>query len=317
MPHRILAGFALLVAISGCADEELAPIITFTDLEVGAFPRLLSLSDDEYDIENLDATAISYSVELDDGGDGSRIEAYRVYASFEDRNSDNGDQSASEVLIRDLTTSDFGVSDDGLPLVDVSLPSTEIVETFNLDPEAILAGDRLRVRTEVQADGQSWGSSNSSAAISNAYGGLLDLTVLYTCPLPSDFLVGDYTIELVDGRDSTDDGPSFNLEDVYTLSPVSGVSTRRSFDAVLLQDRDAGAIENTFTVDFTCDRTQLRTSDTGVSCGAQPIVYRSAGPGEFDITDDSSFTIPVDFFSVGNGDCGYEPTTATLLFTKV
>ena len=316
MFKRLLPAVAAATLLAACADEDLAPVITFTDLEIGAFPRLVNFAVGEYDLNNLGSTAVEYTIEFVDEDEGNNTTAYRLYATFQDRNEDNGDQSSDEMLIRDIAVADLPRNENGLPEVTITVPSTEIVSTFGLDESALLAGDRVVFRgTVIRADGTEFGESNSSSAITNAFQGLLNFNAVYTCPLDDDQFSGAYTITVVGGDNATGFGPNFEDGATVTLAPVAGATTQRDFSAIILPA--IGGFEQDFTLEFTCDRLVIKTLDTGLSCGGPAIVYGSAGETPFDFNDSSTFDVDVDLFGRGNGGCGaLSPGEVTLRFTR-
>ena len=306
---------AATLAFGACADEELAPIITFTDLEVGAFPRLVSLDAGEYDLESLGSTAIQWTVEFVDGGDGSEVSNYRVYGTFQDRNPDfMGDKSSDRILIRDVGPGDFGTSEEGLPSYTFTLPATEVFSLFGVEADDLAPGDRLFIQTEVEKNGIVYNVDNSTSAITAAFGGLLNYNAVFTCPLPDDFLVGDYRISYTDGDPNGGFGSIFGDDGTtVTLGLVPGSSTRRQYDAGYLPG--IGPFDVTGVIDFVCTTTNPLTIDSGVGCGGGSIEIGSGGSGEFDISDDGEFVVNYIQFSA-DGGCGVAPAPVQLTFTK-
>ena len=309
--YAFFAGLASVALVTSCADEDLAPVVVPTELAIGAFPRLVTLTSGEFDLENLGDTEVAYTVEFVDDNNGQNVAEYRVFGSFQDRDRSNGDQSAPEVLLRTFNASEFGTSEAGLPSVTFSISSNEVVETFGIDTDLITPGDRIRLRTELtKTDGTVFSEENSSSAITGAFGGIWDLPGTYTCPLPDDFLVGDYAYTYTGGNANGGFGPIFGPEGTVTLELVEGSSTRRKFTTAYI-----GSFEVEPIIDFVCTTANGLTVNTGVGCGGGSIELGAGGPGDFDITDDGSFSINLVQFSA-DGGCGAAPTPVEISFTK-
>lgn len=313
MIKQFTIALAAVVLATGCADDELKPIVQFEDLTIGAFPRLVELSAGEYDLQNLGATAVTYTVEFVDGGDGSEVDAYRIYAAFDDRDDSNGDQSAFEILLRDVQPSDFTAGPNGLPTYTVNISASEIASAFDVDLEAITPGDRLRIRTEVDKGGITFTDENSTPAITTAYGGLFDYNGVFTCPLADDFLVGDYTFAYTGGDPNGGFGNIFGPEGgTVTLETIAGSTTRRSFATSYI-----GSFAVTPVIDFVCTNAVPLTVDTGVGCGGGSITLGGGASGPFNITDaGTSFSLEYIQFQE-TGGCSASATPVTITFTKV
>ena len=320
MIKKILPAAACAMMLAACADEELAPVITFSELEIGSFPRLVEFTNGEYDLNDLGSTAVQYTVEISDDDMGNNTTNYAVFATFQDRNPDNGDQSGAEMQLRDIDVQSLERNENGLPEVTITIPSTEIVSTFGLDESALLPGDRVRFRTTVtKNNGTTFGSSNSSSAIDNAFQGLLDFTAVYTCPLADDQFSGDYTITVVDGENGTGFGPNFSDGATVTLSPVAGATTQRSFSTVVFPNLNGGNGFGPydFSVEFVCTEVSARTSEaSGLGCGGGSIGYGGGDSEAFDFNDDTSFDVTYTLFGPGDGGCGLSPQDVTLRFTR-
>ena len=315
-----IGGVAAGLMLAGCADDSLAPVIVVDELEVGAFPRLIAFPSNEYDLRQLDATNINYSVEFFDEERGANVANYKVFARFEDRDTTNGDQSKPEMLLRDINAADFGTSEAGLPSVSITIPSSEIVQKFGLNPALLRANDRVRYRTTVtKEDGSVFGVDNSTSAITAAFRGLLDFNANYTCPLPTDFLIGEYVISYTGGNPDAGLGPIFGPAGrTVTLRRVAGSSTRRQFSTVYLPTNATASRRRNVApiVDFVCSTTSPVTINAGFGCGAGNVEIGTGGLGTFDINDDRSFVVNYRQGSATGGCSEVARTNVQVTFTK-
>ena len=60
----IILPLVLALVFSCGRDEDLGPIITVDNAEIGAFPRLVNLITGEYDLANISTSAYSHEVEF-------------------------------------------------------------------------------------------------------------------------------------------------------------------------------------------------------------------------------------------------------------
>ena len=307
----LLAGMLLLAS---CADEELAPIIQFDELEIGAFPRLVSFDVGEYDLNDLGNTAVMYTVELVDKEPGSEIVNYSVFARYVAPGRDTTD----EVQIRNIDVASLPVNENGFPQVTITIPSTEIVSTFGLNADNIEKRDRVEYRTTVtKSNGLTFGENNSSSAISNAFQGLLDFNAVYTCPLPDGTFQGKYNVELIDGTNSSAFGTVISLGELE-VNPRAGLTTVRRVPNTLFPQ--IGGFSRNLDIEFTCDEVNARTTDTGLACDGGSIIIGTPARDpftSFNFNDDSTFDVKFDLFTGGDGNCGLSPEVVTLRFTKV
>ena len=300
-----------LFATIGCEDEELKPIVQFDDLSIGAYPRLVNFEAGEYDLLNLDETAVRYTVEFVDGGDGSQVDAFRVYALFDDNDASNGDQSAGEILLRDVGPDDFSIGENGLPQYTIELSASEVGMAFGVNLDSLSPGDRVQIRTEVDKGEITFTDDNSTSAVTTAYGGIFNYNGAFTCPLEDDFLVGDYNFTYAGGDPDGGFGDIFGAEGTVTLELVPGSTTRRQYAASYI-----GGFDVTGVIDFVCDQAVGLSIDTGVGCGGGSIVLGQGASGGFDIDDENTgFSVEYVQFQE-DGGCGAPRTPVTIQFTK-
>ncbi len=316
---------AVVFVVTGCKDDELAPIVTQDILLFGAFPRLVELRSGEFDLEDLTGSTYEMEVDFVDNAGGEDVAQYRVYVSFDDNSLPAGatDFSTESELFRTYEPSDFRAGPNGNLGIDVSLPFAEVANFAGVPLDSVVSGDRFQIVTEVvKEDGRVFGSENSTSAITSAFGGIFDFNINATCPLPDEMFSGTYLIEYGTVYDEvTFAGAQVQalgtppLNKTVELSLVPGSTTRRTFPIGLYLQPGYGFDAGTITLDFACDQVRATDIDAGASCGSGTIEAVQRTPDPFDLADDSSFTITYTDFA-DDGGCGGTEAEFTLVFTK-
>ncbi|MEM9983665.1 MAG: hypothetical protein AAF804_01090 [Bacteroidota bacterium] len=316
----------LLLSIAlfyGCTEEDFSPIITFDKAGKGAYPRLVSISAGEFDLNDLDKP-ITYTIELVSIDQGANVSEYRVDLSFVDVNLDNGDMSTDgPATYLTATQSEFTTNEDGFKQVEVTLDVETMASVLGIDPENILPNDYIEFESFITLDdGSVFSADNSTPTVNNSGGfsALFSRRFNLTCPLPDDRFVGDYQMTYVDGAEPDGAfGPVFGEDPpVVTLSLVDGSTTQRSFAAVYLPGLNLGNGPADITINLLCDIV-LSESDMGLGLGCGGTI--AMGPGEetteFDFNDDAELTINL-IEATNNGGCGsLNPEPFTIKLTKL
>jgi len=319
---------AVAIVVSGCTKEGSEPVLTQDNLLFGAFPFLNELKTGEFDLANLGTSAYAMDVYFVDNQAGAAVAQYNVYVSFDDNNADNGDLSTESTLWKSFGPSDFAsLGDKGNLGMTLSIPFSEIAGFVGAGNTGdVISGDRFQFRTEiVHTDGRVFSSSNSTPAVTNAFGGIWDFNVNATCPLADGDFVGDYGVSYgyiydpytIFGRVIQGWYPA-PMDETVTLALKPGSTTVRSFDVQYLvpSDLQSGL---TIELEFACDVVTAVSSDSGVRCagaGWRPVQINTAA---FDLMDDTTWT--VEFRDWGgednNGSCGDIPAQEySVVFTK-
>lgn len=277
----ILAGF--LLVMSGCADDELEPVLTFDNVIKGAYVRLLNESPRELDLANLGSAQYVYDVDFVDLENGALVSQYAIEVQFIDNNPSNGDDSQGRQLLRTISSSEFSNSSKGfLGVTGITITLNELLTLFNLSADNLIANDRFRIwGTVTLQDGSSYGWSNSSAAVNgDAFQGHFRFDLTATCPLDDSQYVGDYTLSYVDVVGAWDESI---VPGTVTLRTVSGSTTKRQFDATFLDIFGGFAISPV--IEFLCDQVIFNTLDSGVGCQGTTIILEQAAGNAVDISD--------------------------------
>ena len=315
------------VVVVGCADEDLQPAVTQDTLLFGAFPRLVELRTGEFDLADLQGSAYEMEVDFVDNAGGADVAQYKVYVSFDD-NSTGGsrpDYSTEFAEYKVYTPSDFTEGPNGNLGLTLTIPFADVANFAGVPLDSVLSGDRFQVRTEVvKTDGRVFSSTNSTPAITNAFGGIFNFNINATCPLPDDRFVGSYTLEYGYVYDQfTFFGQPVQalgtppLNRTVTLELVPGSTTRRTFNiGAILAPGGYQGNGGTITLDFACNVVTSTGASVGLTCGAGNIGSHQVGVAPFMLTDDQTFTIEYEDFGSTDGGCGTPAMAYSLVFTK-
>ena len=285
----IIVVAALMVLATGCADDELKPILTFDQLGKGAYARLISESPRELDLANLGSAQYIYDIDFVDLEGGSLVSQYNIDVQFLDNNPDNGDDSAGPLTLKSFSSSEFSPSTRGnLGLSGVTITLNELLSLFGLNADNLIANDRFRILGSVTLqDGSTYSASNSSAAVNgDAFQGHFRFDLTATCPLSDNLYVGDYTLSYDDVAGAWDESI---VPGTVTLRTVSGSTTKRQFDAkflALFGDFDVSPV-----IEFLCDQVIFNTVDSGVGCAGTSIILEQAEGNPVDINDPNAVLI--------------------------
>ncbi len=178
----LVGGF--LLVLSGCKDENLAPILTFEQTEQGSFPRLIEETNKLINLYNISGSNYTYTVEFVDLEQGDLVTEYRLEMTYVDANPDNGDASVGPIVYATYGPSDFTENADGYQSISVSIPASAAISAANTTADALKSGDAFQFRGFVTlADGNVYGAANSSSSVRGAaFRGHFNFTLLAECP---------------------------------------------------------------------------------------------------------------------------------------
>ena len=171
--------------LSGCADEDLAPIVTFDQATTGAYPRVVEETGSTlvnlFDVPN---SQYGYTVEFVDAEQGNLVAEYVLEVTYVDANPDNGDASAGPIEYARFTQDDFTTNEGGYREISVSIPATELVNLVGTTADDLMAGDEFSfVGRLILTDGREFADANSAPQITgSAFRGLFDYTLSCGCP---------------------------------------------------------------------------------------------------------------------------------------
>lgn len=267
----------LLVCFTGC-DEELERTVFDGD---GTFVSFLASNTSSLAISVDDASA---TVDLSISASGLS----------------SVDRTYPLVLNTDNTTADL--STFSLP-ASVTIPAGSYFGTFTL---SIINNDFLdstpkNIVFGLEEDG-SFSIDNNSASV----------TVFQVCPVPDDFMVGDYEIADVMATIGPGNGTSNFAPGTVTLEASS--PTTRSFEVAILP-AFRGPVTVTF--DLVCNTLILNTvgPQPPIACGATDYIYGDDGNNTYSVDEgDDLFTIT--YIEDVDSSCG-GPYAASFTLTKL
>lgn len=188
---------AFLLMVTSCADEDLAPIVTFDQATTGAYPRLLDNTSTTVNLFDIDGSQFDYTVEFVDIEQGNQVAEYVLEMTFEDNNPDNGDDSAGPLEFRRFTQDDFTTNANGFREISVSISANDAIAAAGTSADALEPGDAfVFVGRLILTDGREFADVNSAPQITgSAFRGFFDFTMTASCP--SD-LTGSYEYTTTD-----------------------------------------------------------------------------------------------------------------------
>ncbi len=193
-----IIGAAVVLIFASCADEDLAPIITFDSAGKGAYPRLIEETDKLINLFDIAGSSYTYSVEFIDADNGTLVSEYVLDMTYEDNNPENGDETKTVEFAR-FTQTDFEDLPDSefLGLTGITITGPEAIAAAGVSAEDVLAGDEFQFSGRlILQDGSVFSGANSSATIVGAaFRGHFDFTMPAGCP--SD-LTGTYEVTTTD-----------------------------------------------------------------------------------------------------------------------
>lgn len=300
----------LAVLTIGCTDDDKLAI-DVEDLETGAFLRTVNIVSGGFDFLNLGTSEFSVVVEADDTQNGALLESVDLFVTYDDRTPEDGGSDVAEALVKTIPASAFTAGPNGLPQGTVSATTQETLAAVGLTEADLAPGDVFVFRLASNlTTGQTFSSTNSG---SNITGSFFNSPFRYSasvgCPIEDARFVGDYTVNSVGA------GPfgSFAAES-FTVSISAVTKTQRKFNFSYLPD--IGGFGQSFELEFICTKAVVLRHATGIGCGGGSITWAAGGEStEFDILDDSSFTLNLMDF-VEDGGCGVQAYPVSLTFTK-
>lgn len=216
----------LAILFFACADENQKPIITFEDAGKGAYPRLLSESEKEINLYDIDNSSYVYSVEFVDVEQGALVATYELDLAYEDV---DGTNSVEPLSFRTYTASDLEVNADGfMGLENITVTAKELMNAAGLTLDQLSPGDNFEVTGRVTTqDGQTFTSENSSAAVkSDSFRGMFDYKLEVGCPT---HLAGTYSV--ITTNTWCDGDVPFNTEVTLELTSTGYSITDFTFGA--------------------------------------------------------------------------------------
>ncbi len=293
-----------------CSEDDKAIETVLEEVERGAILRNIDRVSPNFERTDLQSsfTVVLEEQDLEEGG---IFDFVRLYLQYIDRSPDNGDASASEIVLKDIPSSNFQVGGNGLPVGTIDVVFQEAIDALTLDIGMIQAGDQFEVRTEIHlTDGRTFSTENGSASILTDacfFKSPYRYVVNVIDTIPADLFTGVYTYEIVSNQ---------------AISPSSGVTNQGVVTIT------AGATPNVRRTGIIGEGLEFTIAGEKV----YPKIYQSlnlfcrnsafnilTGPddqsfGLVDLTDDTIFELDLVFGYEGWGGTGNFDTPQTVKF---
>lgn len=155
----------LVLLITSCSNDDKAIEIVLEEVERGAILRNIDRVSPNFERTDLQSRFIVI-LEEQDLEEGALFDFVRLYLQFKDRTPDNGDNSRSEIILKDIPSSDFQVGNNGLPVGTIEVIYQEAIDVLSLDVGAIQTSDQFELRAEIHlTDGRTFSTEKGSASI--------------------------------------------------------------------------------------------------------------------------------------------------------
>lgn len=278
--------FVLILLFSCSEDDKTIDIVT-ENIERGAVLRNIDKISKDFVHTDFES-AFQIVLEEQDSEDGGLLDFVRLYVSYEDRNMDNGNQSAIEQSVRDIPRSDFDIGPVNLPRTTLTFAYQEAIEVLDLEQALILPGDQFKLRLDLHlTDGRTFSNDSGSATIftdicffRSPY--RYEITVVE--PLVQQTFTGSYTYEFISG-----DVLDFETQDGTAFLTESEFESTRNFDFGFAEPMEITfAGSNVYTKIYQGVSAVCRSSSEIVLAGPDQSNF-----GDFQEIDDSVFFLDI------------------------
>lgn len=176
---------ALLIILSACKDENLAPIATFDSAEKGAYVRLVTQTNGNVDLTDIANSKMEYTIEFVDLEQGNLVSEYNLQVTYEDNNPENGDNSKGPVEFRTYAAAEFITNQAGFKsLENIQITAQQVLDAVGIGAEDVLSGDQFKFTGNVTTtSGANFNAANSSAAVNgSSFRGFFNFRLNAFCP---------------------------------------------------------------------------------------------------------------------------------------
>ena len=162
---KLLFLFAAALISAHCSDDDKAIDQVFEGVTNGSFIRTVEFIQADLDLNDPD-DRFDVIIEQQDVEDGGLLESIDVYASFIDRNPDNGMISDSEVLIDNIKKEDIATGPVGLPRLNLNYSLQELLTPLSISMGSLSCGDQIILRLTVKlTDGRTFTVGSGSSCV--------------------------------------------------------------------------------------------------------------------------------------------------------
>ncbi len=315
-----------LVVFLSCNDDDKAVDIVFSDAQVGAVLRTQSIDNLIFDTSQPELP-VQFTLEYQDGQGTPLLSDVDVFISFVDNTPENGDNSRTPEIFTTLSNQDFIDGINGLPVIDVTITTEELLETLALNSSQLSCTDKFIIDLTLNlTDGRSFSNDNTNGPIigfGSALNSPFTYDVIVAEGINDDLFTGVYSYDsLVDGFN----GPTIISPEVLELTRTR--PNVRSFEIFRDQQQVVtGGVLVRSEVEFTiaCDQiilTRYVRSSIVCSSEVEGDVHVLLGPdinlsGTANLIDDTVFDLRfLEAFEGHDGFCGWPLTPSIIRFSK-
>ena len=334
---KYLTIVVLLVGLAACSvNEENFPVnLDEVVNNNGAYMRVLGVESAGFDILDLGNAAYIFTAELYDREEGDLVENVEFFVDY---TSSDGTRLEEVGPFKTYNRGDFTREGSrNLPRNTFTITIDEVLQATGLQQDDLLIGDRFRVRWAINlTDGRSFSVEDTGPDISGGsfFRSPYIASVNVVAAIPEDQFVGNYQFEQSTQSGTTSEaflafgtsGWMFNGSQTFNsdvvVDPNNTLNGRVFSAAPFATFRGGPPPEDIPFVLALANEPENNTVTlsssigTGVSCSAIGISYGAAASasGDFDVADDSSFTLVINENAAG--DCGLEPVNIAFTVTK-
>ena len=301
--YALVLGLGVLFVSCEDSDKNPAPYdVGIDNVPAGAYLKTISSTTpiNLFDVAN---ASFSVTLEHNDNAEGTLLQDVTVYVGFDDNSivAEN-DQSVAESLYATLPASAF--TSGSKPTITYTDATPDALAFLGLTEADLDGTDVVQYRFQVNlTDGSSFTSTNANANIvsEQAYASPFFYNATVVCPVESDFLVGDYTLETIG---SGIFGTTVFPQGTVSIS-VGAAEDERQFTAQVYPDLGSFG-DVTFVFKLVCGQVIIPSGlPTGVGCGASTLLGPTGVGTNYDVADDATITLNV-ADNEGGITCGAE-----------
>lgn len=179
--------------MTGCSESDATIDEVFEGTTSGAVLRTLSVNTGTFNFDD-PAEEWSITVEAQDEEDGGLLSEVEVYVSHYR----SGSMLGSEEFMKEIPASAFSTGDNGLPVGDINVSLTEVLNSLNLSEGDYANTDEFRIRLEyVMENGKTFTNTDAAGTIlsSSFYRSPYLYSAQFFCSLEDASLFdGNYTV---------------------------------------------------------------------------------------------------------------------------
>ncbi|MEH6406037.1 MAG: hypothetical protein V7767_02060 [Leeuwenhoekiella sp.] len=190
---KLIIVFALASCFSGCSDSDRIVDQVFDTTTSGGILRTVSENNSTFDFNN-PSVEWSITVEAQDKENGALLSSVQVYAAQYRGSALQG----SEEFVKEIPASQFMTGKNGLPVGDINVSLSEVVNKLSLEDGDYLSTDEFRIRLEyVMTNGLTWTNTDAGGTVltSSFFKSPFSYSVQFFCAIAdASQFAGDFTV---------------------------------------------------------------------------------------------------------------------------